>query len=80
MALLDSHWTSGEGVDVSDRYDLLISAGAVQVTLDELAAADARPPEAPPEGERQLSDASMARELLLEGIEHRLVGRHEPGG
>ncbi len=39
VALLDWHWTSGSGAGAPDRYDLSISAGAVQVTLDEHAAA-----------------------------------------
>ncbi len=76
MALLDWHWTSGSGAGAPDRYDLSISAGAVQVTLDEHAAADAGTAAASPVGGRELRDASPARELLLEGIERRLAGRH----
>jgi AcrR family transcriptional regulator len=79
VALLDSHWTSGSGVGAPNRYDLSISAGAVQVTLDEHAAADAGTAAASPMGGRELRDASLARELLLSGIEHRLAERRAPG-
>jgi hypothetical protein len=76
VALLDSHWTSGAGTRAADRYDLSISAGAVQVTLDEHAAADAGTAAPSPVGGREIRDASLARELLLAGIEHRLAERH----
>jgi hypothetical protein len=67
-------------VGAPDRYDLSIGAGAVQVTLDEQRVADAGPAGPLPVGARELRDASLARELLLEGIERRLAGRREPGG
>jgi hypothetical protein len=62
-----------------NRYDLSISAGAVQVTLDEHAAADAGPGAPFPAGERELPNVSLARELLLAAIERRLAGGREPG-
>jgi AcrR family transcriptional regulator len=79
VALLDSHWTSGVDGGAPNRYDLSISAGAVQVTLDEHAAADAGPGGPLPAGERERPNVSLARELLLAGIERRLAGGHEPG-
>lgn len=76
---VDSHWTSGSGVGAPNRYDLSISAGALQVTLDENTAADAGPAEPLPAGGRELRDVSLTRELLLAGIERRLAEQREPG-
>jgi AcrR family transcriptional regulator len=71
VALLDSSWTSGDDLGIADRYELRISAGAIQVTLDERAPQGAEPAQVPPPA---VGDVSVGRELLLDGIARRLAG------
>ena len=79
VALLDSYWTSGEVMGGPDRYELQISAGAVQVTLDTRAPGDAAVPEQDGSGAPGRPDATVARDLLLDGIERRLSERRRGG-
>ena len=72
VALLDSAWTSEEDGLAADRYALQISAGAVQVTLDERAPGTSESAAVRPPSEHVAGDVSVARELLLDGIAHRI--------
>ena len=71
----DSRWESEEGAAAArDRYQLRINSGAVQVTLDsEAKAVEAVVVEAPVEATRE---PASALEILLDGVENRMRGRH----
>ena len=75
-AVMDSQWESTDGASTApDRYQLRISGGAVQVTLDAVA------PEAPsPQTQSEQPPASKgepasALDILLDGVEGRVRGR-----
>jgi AcrR family transcriptional regulator len=70
-AVTDSHWESEEGAAAaSDRYQLRISGGAVQVTLDsEAKTVEAFVAEVPAEATRE---PASALEILLDGVEARV--------
>ncbi len=72
IALIDSRWESVVQGG-TDRYELDVSAGAIQVTLDAEAPAGARPAMAPLR--RTPQEGNIAIDLLLEGIERRLAMR-----
>ena len=73
--VMDSQWESQDGASVApDRYQLKISGGAVQVTLDsEAKAVPAVKAEVPLETS---GEPVSALEILLDGVESRL--RREP--
>jgi TetR/AcrR family tetracycline transcriptional repressor len=73
-AVTDSQWESEEGASVAtDRYQLRISGGAVQVTLDsEAKAAKAVKAEVPAETAEK---PASALEILLDGVESRVKMR-----
>lgn len=70
-AVLDSQWESAEGASAApNRYQLRISGGAVQVSLD--AAAKAQKPVEPAARAVSTGDAVSALEILLDGVESRV--------
>lgn len=72
-ATTDLHWESAGASTSADRYEVRISGGAVQVTLDEKASAQPAPlmdPERPPVGE-----PASALDILLDGVESRAQSR-----
>jgi TetR/AcrR family tetracycline transcriptional repressor len=72
-ATTDLHWESAGASTSADRYELRISGGAVQVTLDEKASAQPAPlvdPERPSVGE-----PASALDILLDGVESRVQSR-----
>jgi TetR/AcrR family tetracycline transcriptional repressor len=72
-ATTDLHWESAGASTSADRYELRISGGAVQVTLDEKASALPPPPfEAPPQ---PVGKPATALDILLEGVESRVRSR-----
>jgi len=73
----DLHWSSEKAEKAADRYELRISGGAVQVSLDSdtksVPRADTR---AEPEPERAASgEPASALEILLDGVESRVRSR-----
>jgi hypothetical protein len=70
-AVTDSQWESEEGAGAApDRYQLRISGGAVQVTLDsEAKAVETLVAEVPAEATREVASAL---EILLDGVETRV--------
>jgi TetR/AcrR family transcriptional regulator, tetracycline repressor protein len=73
-AVIDSQWESLDGASsMADRYQLRISGGAVQVSLDSntqpVGAIEAPPPSEP------AGDASSALEILLDGVQERVRSR-----
>ena len=69
----DLHWESEGASGSADRYELRISGGAVQVSLDDMAKSQPAPqlePEGPSSGE-----AVSALDILLDGVESRLAKR-----
>jgi hypothetical protein len=75
-AVMDSQWESTDGASTApDRYQLRISGGAVQVTLDAVA------PDAPsPQTQSEQPPASQgepasALDILLDGVEARVRSR-----
>jgi AcrR family transcriptional regulator len=73
-AVTDSQWESEEGASVAaDRYQLRISGGAVQVSLDskakEVAAAK------PDVAEEAVGEPATALDILLDGVESRVRRR-----
>jgi TetR/AcrR family tetracycline transcriptional repressor len=72
-ATTDLHWESAGAASSSNRYELRINGGAVQVTLDENAKAQ---PTATVERQPAASgDAASALEILLDGVEQRARSR-----
>ena len=75
-AVLDSQWESTEGAATApDRYQLRISGGAVQVSLDAVAP---DPPVPPTQAERPSAsdgEPASALEILLDGVEARVHSR-----
>jgi TetR/AcrR family tetracycline transcriptional repressor len=74
VAILDVHWQSERALEAHDRYDLDVSSGAVDFSLDTYPykAPRARPA---PEQARPVGKAASALEILLDGVEARLAGR-----
>lgn len=73
-AVLDSQWESEPGCSgARDRYQLKISGGAVQVTLDHAMKAS-RPVEVEPAPEESARSRS-ALEILLDGVERHVARR-----
>jgi TetR/AcrR family tetracycline transcriptional repressor len=75
-AVMDSQWESEDGAAESpDRYQLLISGGAVQVSLDsDTKSVEAVEAERPPE---PAGEAASALEILLDGVESRVSSRQK---
>jgi TetR/AcrR family tetracycline transcriptional repressor len=75
-AVLDSQWESTEGAATApDRYQLRISGGAVQVSLDAVAP---DPPVPPTQADRPSAsdgEPASALEILLDGVEARVRSR-----
>jgi TetR/AcrR family tetracycline transcriptional repressor len=73
-AVTDSQWESEEGASgAADRYQLRISGGAVQVSLDSKATEVApAKPDVPMEA---AGDRASALDILLDGVESRLQAR-----
>jgi hypothetical protein len=69
----DLHWESEGASSSSDRYELRINGGAVQVTLDDKAS-EQTPPAATVDPESQ-GDAASALEILLDGVATRISSR-----
>ena len=74
-AVTDSQWESEEGAAVAtDRYQLRINGGAVQVNLDsEAKAIEPVKVEVPAAAD---GESAAALEILLDGVENRVRGRH----
>jgi hypothetical protein len=70
--LLDARWESAGGHGALDRYDLRISGGAAQVSIDE--GGPPGPADATPAVVRPAREPRIALELLLDGIERRVPG------
>jgi TetR/AcrR family tetracycline transcriptional repressor len=72
-AVMDSQWESMDGAStLPDRYQLRISGGAVQVSLDAVSAAPPAPAarsEQPPESQ---GEPASALDILLDGVEARV--------
>jgi TetR/AcrR family tetracycline transcriptional repressor len=69
----DLHWESAPALDSSDRYELRISGGAVNVMLDDKATPT---PEPPPESVRPAAgEPASALDILLDGVEKRVSAR-----
>jgi hypothetical protein len=66
----DSRWESPGASRSSDRYELRINGGAVQVTLDDKADEQTLP--AVTVQPESLGDAVSALEILLDGVEKRI--------
>jgi TetR/AcrR family tetracycline transcriptional repressor len=73
-AVMDSQWESEDGASVAaNRYQLRISAGAFQVSLDSDAQdVEVAKPEVPAEA---ADDAASALDILLDGVESRVRSR-----
>jgi AcrR family transcriptional regulator len=71
-AIVDAHWSSRPDPSSSSRYDLSVSGGAVQVSLDESASQSGAETGDEPAAEKV--SHSDAIEVLLDGVEAR-VGR-----
>ncbi|HXC76262.1 MAG TPA: TetR family transcriptional regulator [Candidatus Acidoferrum sp.] len=69
----DLHWESDGASRSADRYELRINGGAVQVTLDDQAT-DEPSPSAPAQPEA-LGEVTSALEILLDGVERRIMPR-----
>jgi hypothetical protein len=69
----DIRWQSEGASSSTDRYELRINGGAVQVTLDDKAS-EQTPPSAAVEPEA-LGDTASALEILLDGVEKRISSR-----
>jgi hypothetical protein len=69
----DLQWESEGASSSSDRYELRINGGAVQVTLDDKAI-EQTPAAATVEPESPV-DAASALEILLDGVEKRISSR-----
>lgn len=71
----EMHWESAGASTAADRYELRISSGAVQVTLDSTAG----PRQAPAAGVESkpapTAEHTSALEVLLDGVEARVRGR-----
>ena len=72
VAVFDVHWQSEGAAQVADRYELDVSSGVVNFELDtytpKVERAEAPTANAPPKG-----DAVSALEILLDGVEARLI-------
>jgi hypothetical protein len=71
MAATETHWESGGGTASADRFEILISGGAVQVSLDDNAPATVRsePGPASKAPDAPEPSASVALDVLLDGVE-----------
>jgi hypothetical protein len=72
-ATTDLHWESDGASTSDDRYELRISGGAVQVTLDDKATAIPAPDVEPQRGSS--AEPAQALDILLDGVESRLRSR-----
>jgi len=71
--VLDAHWQSADARLAVDRYELRISGGAIQISLDD--SAPAEPPGGAASAVVAVEPASgSAIELLLDGIEQHAAG------
>lgn len=71
--ITDIHWES-EGASTSpDRYELRVSGGAVNVTLDEKARPQPAP--RPQPAQPSIGEAASALDILLDGVESRVTSR-----
>jgi hypothetical protein len=71
----DQHWESAEAPGATDRYELRISSGAVQISLDSTATelpGEVAAVEIPP---RPDGEPSSALDILLDGVESRVRPR-----
>lgn len=70
-AASDVHWESAGASASPNRYELRVSSGAVQVSLDEIATDEPAPPTEPlsaPAG-----PGASALDILLDGVEARVT-------
>lgn len=81
MAATETHWESGGGTASSDRFEILISGGAVQVSLDD--DAPTGPASSLDDGQGSGSvvvdswpRALLALDVLLDGVERSVAGSH----
>jgi TetR/AcrR family transcriptional regulator, tetracycline repressor protein len=75
-AVIDSQWESTEGASTApDRYQLRIGGGAVQVSLDAIAAAPLAPPAPSEPPAESHGEPASALDILLDGVEARVRGR-----
>ena len=71
--ITDIHWESAGASSSSDRYELRINGGAVQVNVDDKANAEPTPP-----AKAQPSvggEVTSAIDILLDGVENRLTSK-----
>ena len=75
-AVLDSQWESGEGASKApDRYQLRISGGAVQVSLDAGAPGAPATPAQSEEAAESHGQPASALDILLDGVHARVRSR-----
>lgn len=74
--ITDIQWESEGASTTADRYELRISGGAVNITLDEKAA----PQPAPrlQSAQPSIGEAASALDILLDGVESRVTSRQRP--
>jgi hypothetical protein len=71
----DVRWETEGAAGAADRYELQISSGVVQLSLDTAVSA-APSPSAPPSAEPQpATQPASALEILLDGVESRVKAR-----
>jgi AcrR family transcriptional regulator len=75
-AVIDSQWESTDGASTaSDRYQLSIRGGAVQVSLDAIATAPQTPPAQSEPPAKSQGEPASALDILLDGVEARVRSR-----
>jgi len=71
VAVFDVHWHSGSEANMPNRYELDVSSGVVDFTLDAYVPRVQRV-EAPPAEPQPAGKAASALEILLDGVEARV--------
>jgi hypothetical protein len=73
--ITDARWMSEGASGATDRYEIRVNSGVVQLTLD-TAVSDTESPIAPPPAEpSSTTKPSSALEILLDGVEKHVRGR-----
>jgi AcrR family transcriptional regulator len=71
----DMHWESAGASAVADRYELRISSGAVQVSMDTAASPRRAPAASVKSAPASTAEPASALDFLLDGVEARVRGR-----
>lgn len=73
--ILDTRWVSQGAEGATDRFEMRVNSGVVQLTLD-TAVSSTQPPMAPGAAEpASTGQFALALEMLLDGVEARVRGR-----